>query len=73
MTKITFINGESKCGCTMEFSDGHGEYSDVHEITLCAEHDRNRRPKRQVISSDEAIRRMQYRIDNPDTFGEPFN
>lgn len=36
--KIVFINGESKCGCKMQFSDGYGEYSDVHEITLCEIH-----------------------------------
>jgi hypothetical protein len=38
MSKIIFINGKSECGCKMEFSDGHGEYSDVHEIILCNKH-----------------------------------
>lgn len=36
--EIIFVNGKSKCGCVMEFSDGGGEYSDVHTITPCAEH-----------------------------------
>jgi hypothetical protein len=36
--KITFCNGKSECGCTLRISDGHGEYSDVHEITLCDFH-----------------------------------
>lgn len=36
--EIIFVNGKSKCGCMMEFSDGGGEYSDVHTITPCAEH-----------------------------------
>lgn len=39
--KITFVNGESKCGCEMEFSDGEGQYSDVHTIKLCAHHDKS--------------------------------
>ncbi|EJR0236039.1 TPA: hypothetical protein U2L90_001581 [Enterobacter hormaechei] len=36
--QIVFVNGKSKCGCTMEYSDGCGEYSDVHTITPCARH-----------------------------------
>ncbi|MDA8487454.1 hypothetical protein [Kluyvera sp. Awk 3] len=36
--QIVFVNGKSKCGCVMEFSDGGGEYSDVHYITPCAAH-----------------------------------
>ncbi|MGK0703709.1 ead/Ea22-like family protein [Yokenella regensburgei] len=36
--QIIFVNGKSKCGCVIEFSDGGGEYSDVHTITPCAEH-----------------------------------
>lgn len=36
--KIIFVNGKSKCGCEMRFSDGCGEYSDIHEITLCETH-----------------------------------
>ncbi|EJJ7183565.1 hypothetical protein NJK71_000353 [Salmonella enterica] len=36
--EIVFVNGKSKCGCIIEFSDGGGEYSDVHTITPCAEH-----------------------------------
>ncbi|EAB8014375.1 hypothetical protein KU763_003824 [Salmonella enterica] len=38
--KIVFVNGKSKCGCVMAFSDGGGEYSDVHTIIPCAEHSR---------------------------------
>lgn len=38
--QIVFVNGVSKCGCVIKFSDGGGEYSDVHEITLCATHSR---------------------------------
>lgn len=36
--EIVFINGKSRCGCMMAFSDGGGEYSDVHRITLCEQH-----------------------------------
>ena len=36
--QIVFVNGKSKCGCVMAYSDGGGEYSDVHEITTCAAH-----------------------------------
>lgn len=36
--QIVFVNGKSKCGCVMKYSDGCGEYSDVHEITTCAAH-----------------------------------
>ncbi|EDS4241521.1 TPA: hypothetical protein ACIVLM_002966 [Salmonella enterica subsp. enterica serovar Birkenhead] len=36
--KIVFVNGKSKCGCVMAFSDGGGEYSDVHTIIQSAEH-----------------------------------
>ncbi|EAY8205873.1 hypothetical protein ATY52_14880 [Salmonella enterica] len=36
--KIVFVNGKSKCGCVMAFSDGGGEYSDVHTIIPCAKH-----------------------------------
>lgn len=37
--KITFVNGQpAKCGCSIKFSDGGGEYSDVHYLTLCALH-----------------------------------
>ena len=35
---IVFVNGKSECGCKIEFSDGYGEYSDVHEIILCNKH-----------------------------------
>jgi hypothetical protein len=37
--QISFVNGASaKCGCLMKFSSGHGEYSDVHELTFCSTH-----------------------------------
>ncbi|ECI2499648.1 hypothetical protein BWB39_10375 [Salmonella enterica subsp. enterica serovar Enteritidis] len=36
--KIVFVNGKSKYGCVMAFSDGGGEYSDVHTTIPCAEH-----------------------------------
>jgi hypothetical protein len=37
--EITFVNGEpAACGCTIRFSDGGGQYSDVHSLTLCAAH-----------------------------------
>ncbi|WP_407226169.1 hypothetical protein [Enterobacter sp. CPE_E1241] len=39
--QIVFVNGKSKCGCVMNYSDGSGEYSDVHEITTCAAHSQN--------------------------------
>ncbi len=39
--EIVFVNGKSKCGCVMEFSDGGGEYSDVHRITPCNKHAHN--------------------------------
>ena len=71
--KIKFVNGKSECGCIMEFSDGHGEFSDVHTITLCQEHDPSKRPSRRVLTEDEVLRRMQSRIDGTTKFGEPFN
>lgn len=39
--EIVFVNGKSKCGCVMEYSDGGGEYSDVHSITPCDKHAHN--------------------------------
>ncbi|PND31595.1 hypothetical protein C1I89_22440 [Achromobacter pulmonis] len=37
--KITFVNGNpASCGCTIRFSDGGGEYSDVHYVSLCGTH-----------------------------------
>lgn len=39
--EIVFVNGKSKCGCVMEYSDGGGEYSDVHRITPCNKHAHN--------------------------------
>jgi hypothetical protein len=35
---IVFVNGVSKCGCTLVFNSGYGEYSDVHRITPCPIH-----------------------------------
>lgn len=43
--EIVFVNGKSKCGCVMEFSDGGGEYSDVHHITPCNKHAHNNEQK----------------------------
>lgn len=56
--KITFINGNAKCGCIMDFSDGEGQYSDVHTITLCADHDSSDLLRR-VIETGE-LTRIQY-------------
>jgi hypothetical protein len=37
--QITIVNGKpAECGCTLAFSDGSGQYSDVHRITLCETH-----------------------------------
>lgn len=37
--ELTFVNDEpAECGCEMEFSDGHGEYSNVVRIKLCRKH-----------------------------------
>lgn len=36
--KIVFVNGKSKCGCVMDYSDGGGEYSNVHTISPCHKH-----------------------------------
>lgn len=37
--KLTFVNGEpAECGCTIKVNDGHGQYSDVVEVTLCPKH-----------------------------------
>jgi hypothetical protein len=37
--KIEFVNGRTAdCGCQMDFSNGGGEYSDVHRITPCSTH-----------------------------------
>lgn len=36
---IAFVNGKpAACGCQISFSSGHGEYSDVHYLKLCALH-----------------------------------
>lgn len=53
--KITFVNGKAKCGCIMDFSDGEVQYSDVHTITLCAEHDSSEL-LRKVIATGELTR-----------------
>lgn len=51
--KIVFVNGVSKCGCVMEFSDGGGEYSDVHTITPCAAHSRPELGMTQLTTDDK--------------------
>jgi hypothetical protein len=39
LEQISFVNGApADCGCVMKFSSGHGEYSDVHELTFCPAH-----------------------------------
>lgn len=36
---IVFVNGEpAECGCTVEVSDGHGEYSNVIRVSPCSSH-----------------------------------
>jgi len=38
-TTVAFVNGEpASCGCTVRFSDGGGEYSNVHYVNLCDTH-----------------------------------
>lgn len=37
---ITFVNGSAECGCRVDFSSGHGEYSDCHYVYLCQDHRR---------------------------------
>ena len=37
--KIVFVNDKpADCGCTLAFSDGHGQYSNVYRITPCPAH-----------------------------------
>lgn len=37
--KLKFVNGEdAQCGCKLQFSDGGGDFSDVHTVTLCTAH-----------------------------------
>lgn len=39
--EIVFINyNPARCGCVVEYSDGHGEYSDVITVRPCPEHKR---------------------------------
>ncbi|EBY2674707.1 ead/Ea22-like family protein [Salmonella enterica subsp. enterica serovar Brandenburg] len=53
----------------MEFSDGGGEYSDVHHITLCAAHDKQALPdeleanKEQIKTLESRNRRLEGIID----------
>lgn len=36
---IKFVNNApAECGCKISFSDGAGEFSDVHTVTLCPTH-----------------------------------
>ncbi len=37
-SKVVFVNGKSRCGCRLEYSDGKGLYSDVTTIELCSKH-----------------------------------
>ncbi len=55
MGKITFVNGKSTCGCVMQFSDGYGEYSDVHTIILCKAHNQSELLEK-VINTGELTR-----------------
>ena len=44
--QITFYNEEPpECGCTVEFSDGYGIYSDCMTVTLCKEHKKKKKKK----------------------------
>ncbi|ECK8875419.1 ead/Ea22-like family protein [Salmonella enterica subsp. enterica] len=67
--KIVFVNGKSKCGCVMAFSDGGGEYSDVHHITLCAAHDKQalldelEADKEQIKTLESRNRRLEGIVD----------
>lgn len=67
--KIIFVNGKSNCGCVMEFSDGGGEYSDVHHITLCAAHDKQalldelEADKEQIKTLESRNRRLEGIVD----------
>lgn len=37
--QVVFVNGVAEsCQCKLRFSDGHGQYSDVHYIDLCDQH-----------------------------------
>ena len=38
---LVLVNGKgSECACTVEVSNGHGEYSDVVSIWFCLKHSR---------------------------------
>lgn len=72
--KIVFVNGKSKCGCVMAFSDGGGEYSDVHTIIPCAEHsmpesaltqrDDMRQVREQLAAAERRIAELEARTVN---------
>lgn len=38
--KIVLVNGKASCGCSLIFSNGHGEYSDIHTVNICDFHSR---------------------------------
>ena len=39
MAKLSFVNGENlECQCKYDYSDGHGEYSNVAYVHLCDKH-----------------------------------
>lgn len=59
--QIVFVNGKSKCGCVMEYSDGGGEYSDVHTITPCAEHSR---PEASLLQRIAELERSETQLIN---------
>lgn len=52
---LVFVNGVSSCGCTMNFSDGHGEYSDVHRINFCPRHSASE-IARSIVATGELTR-----------------
>lgn len=74
--KIVFVNGKSKCGCVMAFSDGGGEYSDVHTIIPCAEHsmpesaltqrDDMRQAREQLAAAERRIAELEAKLETAD-------
>ena len=36
--RVHFINGESPCGCKLDYDSGEGQYAAVHIIDLCDFH-----------------------------------
>lgn len=56
--QIVFVNGKSKCGCTMEYTDGCGEYSDVHTITPCAAHSHQEVAEKRIAELTEFVQHV---------------